>query len=334
MSALFCLRVLTSNSTRRFDLMPGDVSSVGRATEANILIPDPNISRHQMTLFVRDDHVYVEVNPQSPNQLVKNGRVAQQENLFPGEFFDIGPYRFELELKPIEVVADLTGRLPPDPAGPIDIRLASEVQRIAPRWSTVGRDAARTADEQQVKPAETQGLVRRLGLPAAAAVTMAMLAWLFVFRADAGDSDAAEAARADGDLLASVKAPACRSDDACLIQARDSVQLAEKLRQSGARDLITLYRTAKQLRLAQQALGDRDDRLPNLKASAQRAHKELMTAVADQQFQLRRAREENDIYRQLSTLQTMLGLCAEDRVPFCTDYERAYQQIRERLQQR
>src|SRR6195952_3525916 len=170
MGTIFSLRIVGGNSSRRFELRPGDISLVGRAVESNILIPDPNISRHQLTVWVRADHIDVEMNTQTPNQLGKNGQAAPTASLVPGEFFDIGPYRFELEATS-ELPVAAAGILPPDPAGPIDLKLADELQRIAPRWSTLAKASAGTSP---VAATATEGPLRRLLLPLAAIVVLAM----------------------------------------------------------------------------------------------------------------------------------------------------------------
>jgi hypothetical protein len=289
------------------------------------LIPDPNISRHQLTVFVRDDHIDVQMNPQSSNQLVKNGHVARTVSLVPGEFFDIGPYRFELEATS-ELPVAAAGLLPPDPAGPIDIKLAEEMQRLAPRWSTVA-GAAATASAVVATP--TEGPLRRALLPLAAVVVAALVAWEYFGSEPVTSQNDGVQAVANIDLLASVQLPNCHGDEACLNQAHEFFKLGEKLREGGSRDLITLYRIAKQFHRARLALNGHEERLPELKNSYRRARSELATAFTDIQFRFERARTEGDVSRQLAALQAVLALCEEDRLPICTDRERTYQQLRE-----
>jgi hypothetical protein len=73
-----------------------------------------------------------------------------------------------------------------------------------------------------------------------------------------------------------------------------------------------------------------EERIPQLQNSYRRASEELKTAFLDIQFRFERARAEGDLHRQLAALQATLALCAEDRLPICTDQERTYQQLHER----
>lgn len=328
MGTTFSLRVVGGNSSRRFDLQPGDISQVGRAVESNILIPDPNISRHQLTVWVREDRIDVEMNPQSSNQLVKNGHVVATTSLVPGEFFDIGPYRFELEAT-AELPVAAAGLLPPDPAGAIDVKLADELQRIAPRWSTVEKAGAATSAGAA---ATAEGPLRRLLLPLAAVVVAALVAWEYLGVTPPKAPDDSAVAAANLDLLGSVAPPNCHGGEACLNQAREFYKLAEKMREGGSRDLITLYRIAKQLHRARLALNGKEEQLPELQNRYRRARSELTTAFTDVQFRFERARSEGDLNRQLAALQAVLALCEEDRLPICTDRERTYQQLREQQQ--
>lgn len=325
----FSLRITGNGSSRTFALQPGDISRIGRAVDSHILIADPNISRHQLTLFVREDRVDLEMNNQSSNQLVKNGKAAQTASLTAGEFFDIGPYRFELEA--ISVLPQATPHgLPPDPAGEIDIRLAAELNRIAPRWSTLGSaGAGATAGEGGTKTRESP--LKKVLFSAAAVALACMLGWEYVAPSASAPGDEMPAAPATADqLLASIQPPSCHSPDACLNLARESFNIGEKLRTSGARDLVTLYRVAKQYHRASQALGGAEDKLPQLPDRLRQARQDLLTAFVDVQFHLDRARAEGDNNRQLAALQTILALCSEDRLPICTARERMYQQLRER----
>lgn len=329
MSTVFTLRVIKDNHIRRFDLLPGDVSALGRSVESNIHIPDPSISRHQATLRVLDDHVDVEMNPESPNELLKNGRHARRHPLFPGDCASIGPYRFELEATTAEPVA-APNALPPDPAGPIDLSLAEEQRRIAPRWSTtaVETSARRAPDAPDIK----KSALRRLGLPAAAAAVAGLCGWIYL-REPPGAGDGAPARLPSVNLLAAVQSPNCGGEEACVKLARDRFEVAEKLRQSGARDLVTLYRAAKLLHQAQLALDGRNELFPELADKYRRAQSDLGTVFTDLQFRAERARVEHDPQRQMAALKSILALCEEDRLPMCVDQERVYQQLKEGSQE-
>lgn len=325
MATTFSLSIAGANLHRRFELLPGDVSRVGRGLESNILIQDPNISRHQLTLFVRDDHVDVELNPQSSNQLIKNDRPMRSLSLLPGEFFNLGPYRFELEVTADMPRVDLGG-LPPDPAGPIDVKLAAEMKRIAPRWSTV-QSASPAPAAAPTAPGET--LLKRVLLPVAATIVACLVAWEYLGDTPTAVPPTPSLPAANIDLLASVQPPTCHTNQACRNQAHEANALGEKLRESGSKDLITLYRIAKQFHRARLMLAEHDELIPQLRANDRQARTELLTAFTDIKFRFERARAEGDLNRQLAALQAILALCGEDRLSICTNMERIQKQLQE-----
>lgn len=328
---LFSLRIVSPGSIRSFELSPGDISQVGRDEASHIFIEDPRISSHQLTLDVQEGYVDVAVNPRSQNRILKGGKLTDSDRLIPGGCFEIGPYRFELEDLSELPTPRITG-LPPDPAGPIDISLALDARRVAPRWSTIAGARPEPPKKETTPPPQTASWLRRIALPAAALAVFGLVAWLYIFPTTTDSTN--KPAVINVDLLAGVARPNCASEEACLGQAREAFDVAEKLRQSGARDLVTLYRRAKQLQRAQLALGGRTDRLPDLMNSHRRARTDLTTTFSDLQFRFQRANAEGDIYGQLAALQPILALCAEDPMPFCIDRQRIYQALRERLQQR
>ena len=331
MSTKFSLRIIGPNSNRRFELVPGDISHVGRAVEANILIADPNISRQQFVLHAQEDHVDVAMNPQSPNRLIKNGQTVVSADWYPGEYFDIGPYRFELEATDELPVAPPTG-LPPDPAGHVDVKLALEVNRIAPRWSTVVPvDEAIDQGKQNVE----RNSLKKVSLAVALMVVSVIIGLEFLSDGSSGGDlfDPAKV-KPPEDVMDLVKPPSCQSPDACLNVAKESYQVAEKLRVSGARDLPTLYKIAKSYRRSVLALQGHTDRLPKLQEHEQSSRRILQTALDDLLFKMERARAEGDAMRQFSAVQTLLTLCAEDPLRSCTDWERTGRQLQERLSAR
>lgn len=332
MSTKFSLRIIGPNNSRRFELVPGDISHVGRAVESNILIADPNISREQFVVHAQEHYVHVEMNPQSPNRLIKNGQTVVSVDWYPGEYFDIGPYRFELEATDELPVAAPTG-LPPDPAGCVDVNLALEVNRIAPRWSTVGR-ADDGGVDQRKKSTESSSAKKVL-----LAVSLMIVSVVIGLEFSSNDSSGGDLldttkVKPPEDVMELVKPPSCQGSDACLNVAKESYQVAEKLRASEARDLPTLYKIAKSYRRSVLALQGQTDKLPKLQEQEQRSRHLLQTALDDQLFKMERARAEGDAMRQLSAVQTLLALCAEDPLRSCTDWERTGRQLQERLSTR
>lgn len=140
--ATLTLVVTRGGETRRFPLPADRPRVVGRGNEVDILVPDVSISRQQFTLHPDPqglldggNFVELEVSAQSKNQVFLNGHPVTR-------------------CRPKANIVDLPG----DPAGEIDLRLAQEEKRIAPRWAAHAYDeeAARKQAEERAAQAAKQ----------------------------------------------------------------------------------------------------------------------------------------------------------------------------------
>jgi len=326
---------ISINDTVRKQTLNRSVTRVGRDHASDIVINDPTVSRHQFTIELHPESVQVEMNPASPNVMVRNGRPQMAGEFHSGEVFYVGPYRFELL-----AVADLPTahrHINEDPAGPIDMSQLEEVDRLAPRWRSVV-EASNSAQDK--KPGEPQsagdgnGVVPESEAPKISPFTMfALLVFLgflggyltYEFWMPPGPAIKPLTVQfTEKDLLRAVRPIACQSKAECLERAKDSHRIAQELIQSSARDLVTLYKTAKLLHRAVVALGKDAELIPGLKAHYERAKFELETSFADHVFFYQRAMAEGQTKEQKQLLQNLLPICREDRQPFCLAMEQAY----------
>jgi len=331
MSTTLTLRIHTNEGLRNIPLEARPLR-VGRAPESDVMIADPAISRHQLTITphasAQGIAALFSMNPLSPNQLVKDGRILTEGIIQPGEICFVGSYRFELHATAALPKA-AAGPLPEDPAGPIDLRLVEPVERIAPRWRQVngllgGAGAGGPGSEQRQ-------VLRGALLPGAALLVCAALGWVLLGPEAA--HRATDPSEMTGpqlpDLFAAMPKLECPDAEACLTRAKDAVQLAAKLRNSGSQDLITAYKIAKQLHRANQALGADADRIPDLPGKCEQARAELATLFSDLYFRLQQARRNDNQREQLAVLKTLRPLCDEDRHAFCTKLELQYRLLKD-----
>lgn len=328
MSTTLTLLIISSEGTRRVPLGDGP-TRVGRDPSADVLIADPAISRHQLTLTRRGDHVLVEMSPQSRYQAIKNGKPAMKIELYSGERFELGPYKFELAAQ-VELPKAQRGPLDEDPGGPVDLGLAQEAERIAPRWRAYAEAEAPAPKAQEVVP-----LWRRIALPVGAALVLGFVAYDFLKPEDAsGPQSQLQGVQEDvpPDLLAAVQPIDCQGPEVCLNRARDLYQIGVKLTESGMRDLLSLYKSAKQLHRARLALGKDVGKIPDLGPRADRARELFNTELSDQWFRYRRAAKEGQLGPQLESLRSILSVCREDRHSFCQSLELTNKRIEEQIQ--
>lgn len=324
MSTTFTLLIIQNESVRKVDLK-GQTNTVGRDPSTDILIPDPAISRRQFTITHRGDHVVIEMNPQSRYQAVKNGKQAMKIELYPGERFELGPYKFEIQGQ-VALPQAQRGPLDEDPGGPVQLSLAEEEKRIAPRWRAYAEVLEEKADKA-APPAEVVPLWRRIGLPGAALLMVGFLAYDFL--KPAPPPQAAQRDPGAPDLLAAVQPIDCTGPEVCLNRARDLYLIGIKLGEGGMRDLLSLYKSAKHLHRARLALGTEANRIPELVPQAERAKQALTTEFSDQWFRYSRAAKEEKSEVQLQVLRTLLSVCREDRHSFCQDLELTYKRLEE-----
>lgn len=328
MSTTFTLLIITSEGTRRVVLGDGP-TRVGRDPSADILISDPAISRHQLTLLRKGDHVVCEMNPQSRYQAIKNGRPAMKLELYSGERFELGPYKFELSAE-AELPKAQRGLLDEDPGGPVDLDQAHGVDRFAPRWRAQP-EAPSAAPGQAV--AEVVPRWRKVALPAAVLLIAGVLGYDTLRPQAAGPANAAPQQEPPPDLLEAVQPVDCQGPEVCLNRARDLYRVGAKLAESGTRDLLTLYKSAKQLHLARLALGKDAGKIPDLVQRADRSRELMRTELSDQWFRYQRAASEGQLAPQIESLRTLLTVCREDRHRFCQSLELTGKRIEEQLQQ-
>jgi hypothetical protein len=319
---------IVHNDTVRHHALERALTRIGRDPTSDILIDDPTISRHQLTLELQPESVRVEMNPKSPNVMVRNGRPEMAEELHAGEFFYVGPYRFE-----IHASADLPQArrsLDEDPAGPIDLTQLQESERMAPRW----RSAAVEAKSTDAIAGLTGTTEEAPGLSPSMRIALVIFLCLVVgylthdyWWPAPPQVTPAPVSFADRDLLKAVKPISCQSQGECLERAKDAHRIALELIQSSARDLVTLYKIAKLLHRAQLALGRDVEQIPGLKERYQLARANLQVSFADHIFFYQRALAENLTKEQKQLLQNVLPICREDRQPFCQSMEQAYQRF-------
>lgn len=325
MTTALNLRIIGKDGDR---LVPidQDILWVGRAPNADIRIDDLQISRRQFSIErVRTPAglaVRVRINPESPNAFAKDGVVARELAVGPGESFTLGVYRFELGVRPSGPELDEIG-LPPDPAGRIDVNLAEEHQRIAPRWMLSG------SEQQGGEQGARRSKVLTPMLAALGAVGLAGAWMLGVFDSAPASAEPPLASSRTPELFNAIPRLECDGQQACLARAVEAVQLANKLQQSGSRDLLTVYRIARHLHRAYITLGPDAGRINDLAEKYDTAKTEIETVFGDLYFRLKRAVINENQRDQLAMLRAIYPLCEEDPHKFCEPLELFYKRLRD-----
>ena len=290
-----------------------------------IVIRDAAISRWQFTLHPQGDHIEVEMNPRSPNQLLRDGRVSLRERFYPGEFFTIGPHRFEIDAK-AELPLPAPNALPADPAGDPDISLAAEYERIVPSWrSQLEGKEAQVATQLPAIPAVPAW--RRLLLPAAAFVVLggAAYSWLV----PRGGEDARSERPNLPDVFVEIRPIECSGEAACTKVAQEQYQSALALLEHEPEDILSKYKIARSLHRARLARPKGSSAVPELDSRYEQARQSFETSFADLRFRYHRAKERDDPNEQLSTIENIRSICKEEPLSFCTAIELTYQKLRE-----
>jgi len=132
------------NDVVRHYLLDQPLTRVGREPSSDIMIADPTISRHQLALELRAESVWVQMNPDSPNVMVCNGRAETAQELYPGQVFYVGPYRFEIHAA-AELPEARRQALNED-------RRARLMSRRRPGWSGSRRAGARSLSRPRTAP--------------------------------------------------------------------------------------------------------------------------------------------------------------------------------------
>lgn len=332
MAITFSVTITNSDMVRHFPL-GARPCTVGRDPASDIFIGDPAISRQQMTLYPTGEAIRVEMNPKSPNLLVRNGCARTSDEVHPGESFHVGPYRFE-----ITVSADLPEAKPrglaEDPAGRIDLKELDEGERIAPRWRSNDAQAVDVLKGNQPAQATPTGEDQaelsptvRLALLGFLALLCSYLIYDFMKPQPVPTADVTAKSLGDTNLLAAVKPIGCDSQVECLERARDSYRIASELLRGSSRDLGTRFKIARHLARAKRALGQNPGQIPGLEEQLTRALAELKVSFADTAFLYERAIKEGQLKEQKESLGVLLGLCSEDRHAFCASVESAYERF-------
>lgn len=332
MGITFSVAIVCGDTVRHYALEQA-VTAIGRDAASDILIADPTISRHQLSLELRPDCVWVTMNPSSPNVMVRNGRAQMEDAVYPGEFFFVGPYRIEIHAS-AELPQARPRALDEDPAGPIDPAQLKEGERIAPRWRSMSAEPESEELHAKLPEAATdEAPSLSLGMRIALVGVLCVLGGYLIYdlTRDPPPAQAGAAATlADVDLLAVVKPISCQNSTECMDRAKDAHRIAVELIQGSARDLVTAYKIAKLLHRAQLVLGRDIDRIPDLKVRYTRARNNLRIIFADHAFYYQRAILEDQVKEQKQILQNILPICREDRQPFCDSLEQAYQRFPEK----
>lgn len=327
----FSVTITSSDLVRHFPLGTRPCT-VGRDPTSDIFIGDPAISRQQMTLYPTGEAIRVEMNPKSPNVLVRNGCARMSDEVHPGESFHVGPYRFE-----ITVSADLPEARPrglaEDPAGHIDLKELDESERIAPRWRSNDApplDVMKASEPAKAQAGEDQAELSptvRLALLGFLALLCSYLIYDFMKPQPVPTADVTARSLGDTNLLAAVKPIGCDSQVECFERARDSYRVASELLRGSSSDLGTRFKIARHLARAKRALGSAPGQIPGLEEQLTRALSELKVSFADTAFLYERSIKEGQLKEQKEALAALLGLCSEDRHAFCASVESAYERF-------
>lgn len=301
-----------------------DPESIERAPDSEVIvIRDAAVSRWQFTLHPQSDHIEVEMNPRSPNQLRHGGKVSLRGRFYPGEFFDIGPHRFEVDAQ-AELPLPSPSALPADPAGDVDVGLAQEYERIVPRWRE--REVVRA--EPKAKPnADGETPAWRKALLVAGFAVLGGVAYLQWPSTSADDTKQQRASFPD--VFPEIKPIECTDEQACVKTAQDQYQNALTLLEHDPEDLVSRYKIARSLYRAKLALRGNQALLPEVEPHFQQAKQSFETSFADMHFRYQRAKEHEDVAQQLGAIQELRSICKEEPHSFCQGVELTYQKLRE-----
>ncbi len=325
MTTTLTLHITTKKRSSDFVLGSGP-TRLGRDSRCEISIPDPFISREQLTITPQGDGALVEMNPQSRNCLIHDGRQLLRCKLLPGQSFAVGPYRFEL-LATVTLPDMPYHGLPPDPAGQLTDGLGHEGQRAAPRWRA--ESSSRTA-----RPDGGEQKASSAGLVAALSLVLLILGGSLIYdtlrRPKATEAPPASEFTPP-DVLAAIRILECEDASSCERRAEELYKTARLLSQSGSRDLLTLYKIAKQDYRALHLLSRHKQALPGLDAHYDGAQAELVSAFSDLWFRYRRAVLSDDHRLELAALRSLYPLCEEDPHAFCRGVKLAYRRLQDEL---
>lgn len=323
------LVVTRSGEIKRFPIRPERPSVVGRGQDVDILVADVSISRHQFTITHAEDHVVIEVSPQSRNQVFLNGHPITSSQVRPGDRLSVGYCSFEILAEAVVPVLR-PAQIPGDPAGPIDISLAEEHKRIAPRWlasEEAAAEAQRRAEaEAKARASKPKSTLEKLMLPGML-VLMIGLGAVYFLRPSGDLLDAGATERLD--LFADPPPVDCVDPEECFGRAKRAYELGLKLAQQSGADPATLYKAARQFQMASLALKGQNYRLPELQPRYETARKKVITAFEDARLRLLRAQQDQNPLAALQAIEEQLALLADSKHPYRDQLLRARVRVRE-----
>ncbi|MCS6915081.1 MAG: FHA domain-containing protein [Myxococcales bacterium] len=323
--AKLTLIVTRGGEIRRHPIREERPMLLGRGSDVDILVADVSISRHQLTVKHAGDALEFEVSPQSRNQVLLNGRPVQAGTLRPGDRLAVGYCSFEL-MAEAEVPQARPARVPPDPAGHIDVSLAEEEQRIAPRWMASIEDAkAQQPKKERATPPKPKTLLEKMVLPAML-VLLAGLGYLYYQRTRPVETLQPPERL---DLFADVPAIDCGDPEECFNRAKRAYELGVKLSEQSGADPATLYKAARQFQMAAMALKGQMLRLPELQPRLKAARQRVIEAFEDARLRLVRAQQEGNASAALAAIEEQLVLLQDSKHPYKDQLLRARVRVME-----
>lgn len=335
------LSVTRGGETRRYEVPPGQPQRVGRGQEAEILVSDISISRHQFTILglPDGDGADLTVSPQSRNVVLVNGHpqaAGATLRLRPGDRLAVGYCAFELQVE-AEVPVAKAAVIPPDPAGPIDASLAEddEQRRIAPRWMAEEADAeARKKAEEAAKKAQKKPKTafEKALTPAASLILLVMMGYFFLWPSLRPQEQLDPPEKLD--LFADAPPVECDDQEQCYERARRAYEYGVKLAEQSGTSLDNLYKASRQFQVATVALRGQNFRLPELQPRFDTVRKRIITLFDDAGLRLRRAQQDNNPAAALAAIEEMLIFLQDSKSPYRDRLLRARVRVIELKEQR
>ena len=85
----------------RYQVLDGDGITVGRADNCDVVIDDPEVSRHHATVVLYNSGIWVRDEGSRNGVFIDDKRVVHPKELRPGSELNIGGHHFMLELDDI-----------------------------------------------------------------------------------------------------------------------------------------------------------------------------------------------------------------------------------------
>lgn len=330
--AKLTLIVTRGGETRRYPVREDQPQIVGRGQDADILVSDVSVSRHQFTISHAGDSIDVQVSPQSRNQVLLNGHPITAGRVRPGDRLAVGYCAFEVVAETVLPTAR-PAAIPVDPAGPIDMSLVEEERRIAPRWMAALEDeeakkkAAAAAQKKQQQGHKGKPVLERLALPLSMMVLLVLGGFYYYQRTRPPPVVFEPPQRLD--LFADPPPVGCSEPEECFGKAKRSYELGVKLMEQSGADPATLFKAARQFQAASIALKGQNYRLPELQPRYEAARRKVITAFEDARLQLIRAQQEGNPSAALQAIEKQLALLEGSKHPYRDQLLRARARVYE-----